>query len=334
MSHLVERIQRDSSGPVDFTRCISLWTFDIMASLVYGGSGFESRLLDTDDPLELALECKTAMVAFEFLGHIPWLFHILKHFPSSNFRRFEIFCTERVAERTDVGSVSFQDVFSYWLDPSSVLDKNDLAIETETALIAGSETPASIISLLFFFLLTHSDWHEKLCEELDNTFRTGNANFDFDTLAELPILNAVILEGFRLGAVFSGLPRKTPPDGVFLENHFLPSGTIVSVPIFAYHTDESIFPGPDSFNPARWLDDGQNRFSKNQLLTFGAGPFKCIGVKIAYRLTRLAISRILLDMDLKLPKDFDGDLFWGSVGNLRSTVFKKPLHVQVTSRQL
>ncbi|ESK86224.1 cytochrome p450 [Moniliophthora roreri MCA 2997] len=336
-AQLVERLQYDSincRSPVDLTRYISLWGFDIMANMVLGGGGYESKLLESNDPRNLTRQSKMTMVAFEILGYVPWIYYMLKHLPLTTFRRFENFCTERAAERMSAASVSFQDVFSYWLDPGISLNESDLAIETQSALIAGSETPASMISLLFFFILTHPEWHRRLQEELDDAYQTHGVKLDLDTLAELPILNAVILEGFRLGAVFSGLPRKIPSGGTFLEGYYLPAGTIVSVPIFAYNTNESIFPDPDSFNPARWLEDSDHRATKNQLLTFGAGPFRCVAIKLSYKLARLALARVFLGVNLKVHETFDAGLFWEGIGNARSTTFRRPLNVQVIPRHL
>ena len=56
--------------------------------------------------------CSTPL---DSLGHVPWLFDILKHFPSANFRRFEIFCIEQARRRLYAEKLLFKDIFSYWV---------------------------------------------------------------------------------------------------------------------------------------------------------------------------------------------------------------------------
>ena len=63
----------------------------------------------------------------------------------------------------------------------------------DVALIGGSETTASTMSNVFFYLLTNPDVFRRLRAELDEAFPPGEGDpFDFTRLAELPYLNAVM----------------------------------------------------------------------------------------------------------------------------------------------
>lgn len=122
-------------------------------------------------------------------------------------------------------------------------------------------------------MLTTQKWFAILREELDSAFPDRHLNGALERLDELPLLNAIIQETFRLGIPFSGLPRVVPKGGMIINGHHVPGGTCVSVPIWTHHTDKRYFPEPYQFNPERWLEDGKLRPSRNTILTFGGGTY-------------------------------------------------------------
>ncbi|KAK7685066.1 hypothetical protein QCA50_011903 [Cerrena zonata] len=345
----------DRAGAVTLDTCLSHWSFDTMVGVVFGGKQSEESLMHTEDPFKIVEEARNALVAFEFLGHLQWLFHILKHFPSSQFRRFESFSTELARRRLEAKEVFVRDVFSFWvlsfidkspednidifLQLDAVADESDvkvedLAVDSEVAIIAGTESVASMSSILFYFILTHQEWYHALRDELDTTFQ--ESEFDVDVLDNLPILNAIIQEGMRLGSIFSGLQRVVPPEGAFIEGCFFPGGTLVGVPIYAQHTSEENFsPSPREFRPQRWLKGGlgpDSKINKSSMLTFSAGPFSCVGSKLAYKQIRTVLANVLLQLDVSFPPGFDPNVFWGGVRNLRATILTEHLMVNVKPR--
>ena len=69
----------------------------------------------------------------------------------------------------------------------------ELAIESGLAIAAGSDTTSTVLSGLFYFLLTHPSEYKRLREELDQAFPPGEGDpFDSAKLAGLPFLNAVL----------------------------------------------------------------------------------------------------------------------------------------------
>lgn len=206
-----------------------------------------------------------------------------------------------------------------------------------------TETVSSMTSLVFFFILTNPPWHRALCTELRAAF-PAHAPLDAspastDALDALPILTAVMHEAFRLGAVFSGLPRVVPPGGASIDGAHFPGGTVVSVPIYAQHLSADNFGAdPAAFNPARWLastgsSDENVKADRGALLTFGAGPFNCVGQRLAYRQTRLVLACVFLLLDVDLADGFDKERWWTGVGNLRATVIREPLTVAARRRR-
>lgn len=62
------------------------------------------------------------------------------------------------------------------------------------AIIAGSDTTSTVLSELFFFLLTNPIYYKRLQEEVDSVFPTDEGDpFDASKLAtSMPFLNAVM----------------------------------------------------------------------------------------------------------------------------------------------
>ncbi|KAI0827415.1 cytochrome P450 [Trametes gibbosa] len=357
----VERLVKDtnSKGMVDLVRCTAQWAFDTSALITFGGNGTEISLLASDDPGELADKPRVSLASFDFFSHFPWLFHILKYIPSSVFRQVEEFALEQAKRRLRAEKIQFKDIFSYWIDDPAGTghpDLDELATDSLAAIIAATETVSSMTTLVLFFVLSNPKWHYALRAELDATFAAESesasplsaanipstsaaaapplALHSTDALDTLPVLNAIINEAFRLGAVFSGLNRVVPPEGALVDGRYLPGGTIVSVPIYAQHLSEENFGAdPAAFDPARWLaPQGEVGVDRNALLTFSAGPFNCVGRRLAYTQTRLVLGCLFLLLDIEPAEGFDAARFWAGVGNLRATIIREPLHVTVRRR--
>lgn len=100
---------------------------------------------------------------------------------------------------------------------------------------------------------------------------------DFDNLASLPYLNAVINEGLRLGTPLSGLSRVVPASGMVIDGEFIPGDTIVSVPAFTQQLDpDNFYPEPEKFIPERWMSGGLGPGSKLEpgaVMSFSTGLF-------------------------------------------------------------
>ena len=90
-------------------------------------------------------------------------------------------------------------------------------------MIAGSETTATLLSGATYLLMKHPTVLKKLESEI-RRFST-DAELTFISTSQLPYLNAVIEESFRLyppGPVRA--PRITKPGGAIIDGHYVPGG--------------------------------------------------------------------------------------------------------------
>lgn len=59
-------------------------------------------------------------------------------------------------------------------------------------VLAGSDTTATTLGSIFYYLLTHRDVYDRLHTEFETTFPSGGEHYEANKLAEMPFLNAVM----------------------------------------------------------------------------------------------------------------------------------------------
>lgn len=91
-------------------------------------------------------------------------------------------------------------------------------------IIAGSETSATALSGVTYYLCKNDTALQKLASEVRSAFIT-DADINFDSTSRLTYLNAVIEEVLRLyPPVPSALQRLPPPGGETVDGYFVPEG--------------------------------------------------------------------------------------------------------------
>lgn len=183
---------------------------------------------------------------------------------------------------------------------------------------AGSDTSASVLRAIFYYLLKNPASLKMLQEELEIAVSSGNLSIPFPSWTEsqrLPYLSAVIKEALRLHpALALPLERVVPPSGLNLElesprksldpmSYYFPPGTVVGINPWVFQRDPRIFGAePLSWRPDRWLH-ANAKHMENELLTFGAGKRTCLGRNIAMLELHKLVPALLLRYDMKLADD-------------------------------
>ena len=129
---------------------------------------------------------------------------------------------------------------------------------------------------------------EKVVQEIKTADNQGHLSQIItykESTTVLPYFNAVLKEAMRIHpSVGLLMERHVPSEGVEVDGHFIPGGTIVGINPWVTNRDISIFPDPDEFKPERWLEapEAQLKQMDNVLeLNFGGGSRKCIGRNIS-----------------------------------------------------
>ena len=108
-------------------------------------------------------------------------------------------------------------------DPEEV-SNIQLAAHASDFVLAGSETTATALSCITYYLLRTPRVLKRLQEEIKASFKTYD-QINATTTAPLQYLHAVILEGLRMYPPLPfSLPRVVPEGGDYVDGHFLPSG--------------------------------------------------------------------------------------------------------------
>ena len=145
------------------------------------------------------------------LERLPWCVYIVHKVPFvvAAITKFTKFVNDCIAKRMDRGARA-KDLFFYLANEDSDASLShseksyipygnvpyELALLRENckvAIIAGSDTTATTISNVFYYLLMNRGVLARLRTELDEAFPPGDGEpFDFVKLSELKVLNAVM----------------------------------------------------------------------------------------------------------------------------------------------
>lgn len=183
-------------------------------------------------------------------------------------------------------------------DPAQVSDLQ-LAAHSSDFVLAGSETTATTLSCIMYYLMRN----RTMLTQLQDECRTAFASYDEITASstlQLKYLHAVILEGLRIYPPLPlALPRIVPRGGDTVDGHFLPEGvcisflgssamfhgrayadpseqTIVSTSPIASSLDPTNFEQPYNFKPERWLGKNERDILEASQ-PFSLGPRGCLG---------------------------------------------------------
>lgn len=122
-------------------------------------------------------------------------------------------------------SITRTDFFSNLLSEKASaqnLSEEWLIAQANVLVIAGSDTTATALATLIYFLTRHPQQLHRLEDEIRGAFDDGSQMTD-SALQALPYLNAVIEEGLRMFPPTAfGLPRVSP--GATVDGHFVPPG--------------------------------------------------------------------------------------------------------------
>ncbi|RDW68698.1 cytochrome P450 [Aspergillus mulundensis] len=322
---LVSQIRSRLGQPLNITQWTMYLAFDVM-----GLVGFSKDFRQLEDAAEHAAikELHEQMLVLGILKPVPWVLTILGGIQGlvGNYGQFMTYCADRIAEKKAEweasGSKVPQDIIS-WLfkaidekDQSAPPGEQALNEDGRLLIITGRQvhdTTGVALANAFYFLTKHPAVYKKLQAELDAAFAEGSetSNINNEALRKLPYLEAIINETLRLKpAVPSGQPRQTPPEGLQIDEVWIPGDTIVVVPQYVVQRDDRYFPAGDEFIPERWLDQ-KDKLVKHEgaFFPFQLGRYGCVGKQLALMEMRLVIARIAREFDIGFAPGQTGEAF-------------------------
>jgi cytochrome P450 len=140
------------------------------------------------------------------------------------------YCTDRVDRRLAIKTTR-PDFWTQVLrrEGDASLSLAEMHSNADLFMIAGTETSATLVSGLIYYLLTNPEKMTKLQEELRSEFKSLD-EITMARLIHLKYLNACIEEGLRVySPVPVGLPRRAPAPGVAVCGEWIPGGVSTAV---------------------------------------------------------------------------------------------------------
>ncbi|KAI1098800.1 cytochrome P450 [Jackrogersella minutella] len=327
------------SGGFDLVKSLEMMTFDIIGDLAFG----ETLIVALDRPHpwiaiamgalrqgELADTFKRFPMAAKFLvalfpGKIAKLTEETRHNEDTAIE----LTTKRIARHEDARKDFLTRILEQ-RDPEKMSDLQ-LAAHASDFVVAGSETTATALSCMLYYLLKPPAIKEKLQQEVWSCFESYDEINSSSTIP-LKYLKTVILEGLRLyPPIPFALPRVVPGGGDTVDDHFLPAGTIVSTNPVAASLGSKNFSYPMTFKPERWLA-GKGEVQDDILAAtqpFSLGPRSYLGRNLAWLEMRTVLAKLLWTYNMELV---NSHIDWHRDSRMLTLWKKPPLPVKVKRR--
>lgn len=204
-----------------------------------------------------------------------------------------------------------RDVISWLIKAKEENDRSappgELALAEDSRLlvITGSDTTSGALASAVYFLARHPATYRKLQQSIQTVLPNGHKDWSYGKIKDLPYLNHVITETLRLRpSVPVGLQRLTPPEGLTIDDRFIPGDTVVSVPCYTIQRDPRYWDDALQFRPERW-EEAVSIEGGSAFVGFSRGQFACPGKNLALMEMRIALSKMALGYELEFPAGWD-----------------------------
>ncbi|VEN58316.1 unnamed protein product [Callosobruchus maculatus] len=191
----------------------------------------------------------------------------------------------------------------------AVFGENSVLSLASAFFVDGQATTGLVMGCILHDLANNPEVQEKLRAEVNEYFEKDNGQLSYESIQEMPYLDACFKESLRTQPVFQFLTKVctkeytyTPPDGshppVVIEK-----GTPVILPIYAVHNDPKYFEEPAKYMPERFLD--KDKASTQYFMPFGDGPRACIGRRFGTTQVKTGLAYFINSFEVSLRPNAD-----------------------------
>lgn len=315
---LVQDDPSRNTAVVDVLKWFNYTTFDIIGDFIWG-SAFGCLDQGVSHPwIEVIAQFKVALIAGSFKFYPPLDSILTAITPKSAMADLWMIwkiTEDKISQRLAV-SKERKDVLSYIVasgeaDPTHSMSRAELEINSMLLVVAGSESVTTALVGAIHWLVRTPTALQSLVQEVRTAY-AREEDITGTSLSKLSYLNAVIQETLRLcPTIPDGMRRQIPTGGASVAGHFLPEGTVVSIPQWAAYQSSSNFYKPQDFHPDRWLGGKSEASSpyrddrKDAFNPFSLGPHNCPGRTLAYLEIRLILAKLVWHFDIRNSQEKD-----------------------------
>ncbi|ETS82892.1 hypothetical protein PFICI_04768 [Pestalotiopsis fici W106-1] len=349
-------------GIADATAWTSYLSFDIMGDVGLG-KDFAGVASGREHPAIKAIH--DHMTVLSIGGHVPWLLNLASRIPgcTAGYAPFFNWCAAELQAKQKTWKSDKQptDIVSWLIkaqdenDPTAPPSQAALHEDSRVIIVAGSETTATTLAAIVFYLATQPRVYRKLQEYVDavmppSSLGGNNSNWTYEKAKSITYIDDIIHETLRLKpALLAGSYRVTPPEGLQIDEVHVPGDTTVFVPTQQIQTDTRYWaPRAAEFVPERFSQQQEEDHapstsasaatdtttiegSSGPFLPFTLGMHACPGKNLALMSLRISVSKIAQNFDLSLAPGEDGKHFDNAALETFTTTLP-PLRVQFSKR--
>ncbi|OSC97213.1 cytochrome P450 [Trametes coccinea BRFM310] len=162
------------------------------------------------------------------------------------------------------------------------LNDDELAYLAGSMFGAGSDTTAGVLPIVIMAAARHPQMQARVQAQLDEVVGRDRLP-TFADWEKLPEVAAYVQEVYRWRPVTPlGFAHRATKD-VTWKGYVIPAGTEVLACHWAIARDPDVFPDPEKFKPARWLDEKGQLREDLKFFNWGFGRRICPGLHVAER---------------------------------------------------
>ncbi|KAF2809407.1 cytochrome P450 [Mytilinidion resinicola] len=249
---------------------------------------------------------------------------------------------ERLKTEVDKGTAANCFCKQFYLDDPKKSGIDDLlAAYTCGGLVeAGSETTATTLNNWVLAMVLFPETAKKAQEEIDRVVGSDRLP-DWNDEQQLPYVRGMVKEILRWRPVNKfGMMHATTEDDWY-EGHFIPKGSVAILNWWAIHMNPELYPNPEQFDPARFLDkplptadyiNAQSPLERDHF-TYGAGRRICPGVHVAERSLYINMVRTLWGFNIGKKRGSHGGFVEPTTRMVRGFLsVPEPFECQITAR--
>ncbi|KAJ5999780.1 Cytochrome monooxygenase lcsI [Penicillium waksmanii] len=328
---LVQRLNGEisaSRSTVDLSRWYNFTTFDIIGDLAFGEPFGCLRDSNYHPWVKMIFGSMKLLAMQRPLGIYPFLAPIVRKLTPKKLTKMRqehfALSIDKVHRRL-AAKTERPDFMTYVMrfDDERSMSTQEMEANAAVMIVAGSETTATLLSGLTYYMLGNPSAYQKATSEVRGAFESYS-DINVVGVSQLTYLNAAFEEALRVYPPAPGIiPRVVPKGGAAIDGEFIPEGTSVSGAHYSTYHAASHFKHADAFIPERWLYPKDKEFDSDcraAFQPFSLGPRNCIGQKcaphpritsinlkltscsLAYAEMRLIAAKILWSFDMSLDE--------------------------------
>jgi cytochrome P450 len=231
ISNMRRNVISEADVPLDMAKMYNFTTFDIMAELTFGEPLGLLQHSEYTPWVKAVFGSIRAVTVFSLTVEYPLAGRVASWFLPKRIKEQQRLHFEQSANSVDRrlarNTGNKPDIWSLVLEKGmNELNRAKMHVNASLFMVGGTETTATLLSGLTFYLLKHPAIFQKLIEEVR---ALRKEELSLEILRRLPYLHACIEEGLRVYPPFpNSFPREVAPGGNIICGEWVPEKVCLS----------------------------------------------------------------------------------------------------------